>query len=78
MGLKFTDFQRNIGHYIPNATQCNTWTDVKASHRNKDNLVILNYDDIYGLLIVLALGVSSSCIIFIAEVVINMTMKCQK
>ena len=78
MGLKFTDYFRNIGHYVPNATKCDSWTGVKASHRNKGHLVVLNYDDIYGLLIILAVGLSSSSIIFISEVVVHKILKRQK
>ena len=78
MGLKFADYVRNMGEYVPNATKCDSWTDVKASHRNKDHLVVLNYDDIYGLLIILAVGLSGSSIIFIAEVVMVEIMKRKK
>ena len=76
MGL--FDFKRLLENHVPNATKCNTWGDVKASHRNKDHLVVLNYDDIYGLLIILAVGLSGSSIIFIAEVVMLEIMKCKK
>ena len=75
MGLKFTDIKRNFGNYLPNSTKCNTWGDVKASHRNKSNLVVLNYDDIYGLLIILTVGLSGSSFIFIAELLINKIAK---
>ena len=78
MGLKFADYTRNMGEYVPNATKCDTWTDVKASHKNKDHLVVLNYDDIYGLLIILAVGLPGSLIIFIAELVMHKMMKRQK
>ena len=78
MGLKFADYTRNMGEYVPNATKCDTWTDVKASHRKKDHLVVLNYDDIYGLLIILAVGLPGSLIIFIAELVMHKMMKRQK
>ena len=78
MGLKFADYTRNLGEYVPNATKCDSWTDVKASQRNKDHLVVLNYDDIYGLLIILAVGLSGSSIIFTAEVVMLEIMKRKK
>ena len=78
MGLKITYIKRNIGNYLPNATRCNTWTDIKASHRNKDHRVVLNYKDIYGLLIIVAVGLSGSSIIFITEVVMHRITKRQK
>ena len=52
MGLKFTDYQRNIGHYHRNFTACDTWNKVKASHKNRA-FVVLKYDDFYGLLMLL-------------------------
>ena len=67
MGLKFTDYQRNIGHYHQNFTACDTWNAVKASHKNKD-LVVLQYDDFYGLFILLAVGLGISSITMIIEV----------
>ena len=78
MGLKITYIKRNIGNYLPNATRCNTWTDIKASHINKDHRVVLNYKDIYGLLIIVAVGLSGSSIIFITEVVMHRITKRQK
>ena len=77
MGLKFTDYARNIEEYVQNATKCDKWTDVKASHKNKDHIVVLNYDDIYGLLIILAIGLTGSLIIFIAEYIMNKMMNRQ-
>ena len=74
MGLKFTDMKRDLGNYLPNATRCNSWTDVKASHRNKDHLVVLHFDDIYGLIIVLAVGLSLSSLIFLLEAVMHKNM----
>ena len=78
MGLKFADYARNMGEYVPNATKCNTWTEVKASHRNRSQLVALKFDDIYGVLIILAAGLTSSLIIFVAEVIVSKIIKCKK
>ena len=67
MGLKFTDYQRNIGHYYQNFTACDSWSKVKVSHKNKDT-VVLQYDDFYGLLIILAVGLGISTLTFIIEI----------
>ena len=67
MGLKFTDYQRNIGHYHHNFTACDTWNKVKASHKNKD-LVVLQYYDFYGLFILLGVGLGISSVTVIMEV----------
>ena len=71
MGLKFTDYGRNIGHYIPNATKCDTWNDVEISHRTKSPLVVLNYDDIYGLLIIFGAGIIGSFATLGVEVLVH-------
>ena len=66
MGLKFTDYNRNIGHYFPNFTACDTWRKVKASHKNK-NIRVLRHEDLYGMTIILAVGLGISSFIFIME-----------
>ena len=70
--------ERVLEKHLPNATKCSSWIDVRATHRNKDHLVVINYDDIYGILIILAVGLSGSSIIFIIEVVVGEIKKRQK
>lgn len=45
--------------YIPNATKCMTWQDVKASHAN-DTVLAISIDKIYGLMSLLALGLAGA------------------
>ena len=73
MGLKFTDYQRNIGHYHHNFTACDTWNKVKASQKNKE-IVVLQYDDFYGLFILLAVGLGLSSLAFIVEIATQKVM----
>ena len=68
--------ERVLEKPLPNATKCGSWTHVKATHRNKDRLVVINYDDIYGMLIILAVGLSGSLVIFAGEIVVHGIMEC--
>ena len=68
--------ERVLEKHLPNATKCGSWTHVKATHRNKDRLVVINYDDIYGMLIILAVGLSGSLVIFAGEIAVQKIMKC--
>ena len=54
-------------NHMPNATKCNTIKDIYQSHVN--DLVILEVSDIYGMLILLALGFGGSLVIFSIEMV---------
>ena len=60
MGLEFT--QAGMNEYIPNSTKCMKWQDVKASHKI-DHEVIIKMDSIYGLMILLAIGVGGSLVL---------------
>ena len=64
MGLEFS--QDGIEDYIPNATKCLTWKDVKASHETDTSLVI-TLENIYGLLILLALGLGGAVVALLLE-----------
>ena len=41
-------------NYMPNATKCTTFNDIKRSHQGKNQTVIIEVNDIYGMLIVIA------------------------
>ena len=64
MGLEFS--QNGIDDYIPNATKCMTWQDVKASHETNTTLVI-TIKDIYGIMILLALGLGGAMVALLIE-----------
>ena len=62
------EFSRNrILDYLPNSTNCMTWPDVKASHETDSPKVIIRIENIYGMLILLAVGLCGSLIVFILE-----------
>ena len=54
-------------NHMPNVTSCNTIKAIDQSHT--DGLVILEMDDIYGMLILLGLGLVGSLAVFSAEVI---------
>ena len=68
MGLPL---DKNIKKYFPNATKCSTWHDVKTSHETKDMKVRIKLDDIYGMLMILALGLSGAILLLTLELMTN-------
>ena len=52
---------------LPNATKCKTIHDVYKSHAEKNRRVIVDVNDIYGMLLLLGLGVAGAVITFTAE-----------
>ena len=54
---------------MPNATECATNADVQRSHRDQDAKVVLELDNIYGMIVLLGLGLLGSAVTFIAEVI---------
>ena len=71
MGLQWTEYI--IEDYVPNSTKCMTW-QVKASHEIEDPQVVMSLDDIYGMAILLALGLGAAVMVFCREY----SMKAQK
>ena len=63
MGLIDLSYFNNM----PNATKCGTIKDIYQSHVN--DLVILEVGDIYGMLIILALGLGVSLVSFMLEII---------
>ena len=52
---------------MPNATECVTNADVQRSHKDQDVRVVLKLDNIYGMIVLLGLGLVGSTITFMAE-----------
>lgn len=70
MGLIANEIQKKV----PNATHCLTWSAVQASHTRKGQDVIFKLQDIYGLMILLAMGLGGATIILIAEYAVHKTL----
>ena len=54
-------------NHIPNSTKCLTWEDVEASHTKEGHEVIVNLDDTYGSIILLASGLGGALVILTIE-----------
>ena len=67
MGIAHDD---RLKYFIPNATKCNSIDDVYKSHARKKGTVIMEVNDIYGLLALLGLGICLALIPFIAEMIL--------
>ena len=66
------EFSSNrILDFIPNSTNCMTWQDVKASHETDSPEVVINIDDIYGMVILLAMGLSGAMVALTLELLIK-------
>ena len=62
----------------PNLTKCLTWNDVKLSHLDQDQNVVITFEDIIGLLLVLAVGLIAAIIIISLELLVTATIKKSK
>ena len=74
MGLKFTE--DGINNYIPNSTNCMTWQNVKGSHEIENPQVVLSLDEVYGMAILLALGLGVAVMVLCLESIIK-SQKCK-
>ena len=63
MGLVHGIFDKAVS----NASMCRTWQDIEASHMTSGQVVVLKLDDLYGILCLLAIGLSGSLMIMFAE-----------
>ena len=61
---------RSYYNHLPNATKCKTMRDVYASHAEQTNTVIVDVNDIYGMLALIAIGVCMALIAFMTEQII--------
>ena len=71
----FIDLAKGMGlihmsfyNHLPNATKCNTISDVFRSYAERNHKVIVEINDIYGIMILLGIGVAGAVIIFSAEI----------
>ena len=54
---------------LPNATTCNTIGDVFKTHADKNQELIMELKFIYGMLVLLGIGVGVAIITFLTEVI---------
>ena len=70
--------QSELDKHLPNATKCSTWNDVKQSHTIKDQKVVVQLEDIYGMIIILTVGLSGSVVVMIVELLSKALLKKMK
>ena len=63
--------ESQIHRALPNTTKCLTWNDVKKSHMTQDPNVVITFEDISGLLLVLAVGLIGAMIFISVELVVK-------
>ena len=73
MDLEFSNSR--IFDIIPHSTKCMTWQDVKASHETDSPEVIIKLDDIYGMVIFLAIGIVGAVVVLILEILMKARTK---
>ena len=64
MGLIKAGYDRAV----PNATRCNTMKDIRDSHFEQNKYVTVKVNDIYGMLLLLGLGMGGAIISVIVEI----------
>ena len=67
MGLILQSYYKNL----PNATKCNSISEVFESHEEKNVRVRVELNTIYGMLVILGIGGVVALITFIAEIVVK-------
>ena len=63
MGL----IEKGLLKYVPNATQCLTWGAVQESHNAKRHKIVFALDNIFGMLILLAIGLGAALLVSMTE-----------
>lgn len=63
MGLDETYLQK----YLTNATQCDNWHAIRESHNAKERNVVFKIEDIYGIILLLAIGHSGALLVATVE-----------
>ena len=62
-----SSFQNEMKRKLPNSTKCSTWNDVEQSHTMEDPRVVVQLEDIYGMMILLAVGLSGALVVLTME-----------
>ena len=62
---------KQVYQRVPNMTKWLTWNAVEKSHMTQDNKVVVKLDDIYGLLLILALGLFGAMILISTEIAVK-------
>ena len=74
VGLKYSDPDKSVVKFLPNATKCDTWNGVRASHLSKNHKVVFILDNIKGILILLSLGIGVATLTLFIELEVMRVM----
>ena len=56
---------------MPNSTKCMKWQDVKSSLETDSPQVVIRIDDIYGVVILLAMGLGGALVVLALELLMK-------
>ena len=59
--------EKDLLKYLPNATQCDNWHAIRESHNTKGQNVVFKIEDIYGIVLLLAIGLSGAFLVATVE-----------
>ena len=59
--------------FLPYGKSCLTWQDVKASHDAEDGQVVIRLEEVFGMLIILFVGLSGAAVTMALECLIKRT-----
>ena len=76
MGLSLQMGLINVDGAFQNSTKCSTWQDIKESHAS-ENLVEILLHDVYGMLILLSIGLTGSVLVLTMEKAVKKKFKSQ-
>ena len=63
MGL----IEYNLNRAVPNSTKCSTWTDIQASHKPENSTLAVKFEDVYGVVVLLAIGFGTASLLVVVE-----------
>ena len=69
LAIQMGVIEKTYYNNLPNATSCNTIRDAFKSHAEKNQELIMELKFIYGMLIVLGIGVNVAMVTFLIEVI---------
>ena len=78
IGLQYQigdSLESRIGRVSPNMTKCITWNKVRKSQMEQDQNVVITFEDISGLLLVLAVGLIGAMLFILVELVVKALKK---
>ena len=67
LGVEMGLIEYNLNRAVPNSTKCNTWTDIQASHKPENSTLAVKFEDVYGVVVLLAIGFGTASLLVVVE-----------